>query len=216
MQRNPLHNKVRPFTLVLGGGGARGLAHIGILKALERIGLIPSLIVGTSMGAVVGGMYSQLKNADAVEKKFREFLNGSFYKQIGLEQFSTTDTKSSRFVWDRFATHLRQRYFMSKSALGNGKFAQTTLIQSMALLLEEGDISDLSLHFAAVASDIVSGEEYVFTSGSIITAVAASSAIPGVVAPIEMGRYYFVDGKVTRTDSCAGCSFVVERSHRCC
>lgn len=199
MQQNPIHNKIRSFTLVLGGGGARGLAHIGILKALERIGLVPSLIVGTSMGAVVGGMYSQLRSADAVEKKFREFLEGFFYKRIGLEQFSDTDTTSSRSVWERFATHLRQQYFMSKSALGNGKFAQTTLIQSLNLLLEDGDISDLSLRFAAVTSDIATGEEYVLTSGSIITAVAASSAIPGVVAPLEIGSRHFVDGKVTST-----------------
>jgi NTE family protein len=199
MQRNPVHTKVHPFTLVLGGGGARGLAHIGILKALEKIGLVPSLIVGTSMGAVVGGMYAQLKSADAVEKKFREFLEGSFYKRIGLEQFSDTDTKSSRSVWERFATHLRQRYFISKSALGNGKFAQTTLIQSLNFLLEEGDISGLSLRFAAVASDIAYGEEFVFSSGSIITAVAASSAIPGIVAPLEVDSHHFVDGKVTST-----------------
>jgi NTE family protein len=199
MERNPIQNKVQPFTLVLGGGGARGLAHIGILKALEKIGLVPSLIVGTSMGAVVGGMYAQLKSADAVEKKFRKFLEGSFYKRIGLEQFSEKDTKSSRSVWERFATHLRQRYFISKSALGNGKFAQTTLIQSLNFLLEEGDVSDLSPRFAAVASDIASGEEYVFSSGSIITAVAASSAIPGIVAPLEIDHRHFVDGKVTST-----------------
>jgi NTE family protein len=151
------------------------------------------------MGALIGGMYSQLRSADAVGKKFREFLEGFFYKRIGLEQFSSTDPKSSRSVWERFATHLRQRYFMSKSALGNGKFAQTTLIQSLGLLLEEGDISNLSLRFAAVTSDIASGEEYVFTSGSIITAVAASSAIPGVIAPLEIGTRHFVDGKVTST-----------------
>jgi NTE family protein len=151
------------------------------------------------MGAVVGGMYSQLKSADAVEKKFRDFLEGLFYKQIGLEQFSNKDPKSSRSVGERFASHLRQRYFLSKSALGNGKFAQTTLIQSLNLLLEEGGISDMSLRFAAVASDIATGEEYVFTSGSIINAVAASSAIPGVVAPLEIGARHFVDGKVTST-----------------
>jgi NTE family protein len=199
MKQNPVHTKVRPFTLVLGGGAARGLAHIGILKALEKIGFIPSLIVGTSMGAVVGCMYSQLRSADAVEKKFREFLEGSYYKRIGLELFSDTDSTSSRTVWERFSMHLRQRYFISKSALGNGKFVQTTLIQSLNLLLEEGDLRDLNPRCAAVTSDIISGEECVLTSGSIITAVAASSAIPGIVAPLEIDERRFVDGKVTST-----------------
>jgi NTE family protein len=199
MQRNHSHKKVLPFTLVLGGGGARGLAHIGVLKALEKMGFVPSLIVGTSMGALVGGMYSQLRSADAVEKKLKEFLSGFFFKRIGLEQFSEVDVKNSRSVWERFALHLRQRYFLSKSALGSGKFAQMTLIQSLRMLLEEEEINKLSFRFAAVTSDLVTGEEHVLTSGSLITAVAASSAIPGIIAPLEIGSRLFVDGKVTST-----------------
>jgi NTE family protein len=199
MQQNPLHKKVLPFTLVLGGGGARGLAHVGVLKGLEKIGIVPSLIVGTSMGALVGGMYSQLRSADAVEKKLKEFLTGFFFKRIGLEQFSEIDVKNSRSVWERFALHLRQRYYLSRSALGSGKFAQMTLIQSLRMLLDEEEISRLSLRFAAVTSDLATGEEHVLTSGSLITAVAASSAIPGIIAPLEIGSHLFVDGKVTST-----------------
>jgi len=199
MQRNRGNKKVVPFTLVLGGGGARGLAHIGILKALEKIDLIPSLIVGTSMGAVVGGMYSQLRSAEAVEEKMRKFLRGDFFKRIGLEQFSDTDRENSHSVWERFAAHLRQRYIFSKSVLGSGTFAQTTLFQSLKMLLEEGDIRDGSLRFAAVTSDLVNGEEHVFTSGSIITAVAASSAVPGIIAPLATGSHLFIDGTVTST-----------------
>ena len=199
MERNKANKNVLPFTLVLGGGGARGLAHVGVLKALERNGLVPSFIVGTSMGAIVGGMYSQLRSADAVEKKLRKFLKGLFFKRIGLEKFSETDPQSSRSVWERFGIHLRQRYVFSKSALGTGKFAQMTLIQSLRMLLEEEDMSGLSLRFAAVASDLYTGREYVFTSGSIINAIAASSALPGIVAPLEIDSSLFVDGKVTST-----------------
>ncbi len=199
MQRNQRGKKVIPFTLVLGGGGARGLAHIGVLKALEKIDLIPSLIVGTSMGAVVGGMYSQLRSAEAVEEKIRNFLQGDFFKRIGLEQFSDTDHESSHSVWEQFAAHLRQRYFLSRSVFGNGTFAQITLLQALNMLLEEGDIRDVSLRFAAVTSDLVNGEEHVITSGSIITAVAASSAVPGIVAPLATGSRLFIDGTVTST-----------------
>jgi NTE family protein len=199
MHQNRSNKKIIPFTLVLGGGGARGLAHIGVLKALEKIGLIPSLIVGTSMGAVIGGMYSQLQNAEAVEKKMRTFLLGDFFKQIGLEQFSDTDRESSRSVWERFAAHLRQRYFLSRSVFGNGIFAQITLLQSLNMLMEEGDIRDSPLRFAAVTSDLASGEEHVLTSGSIITAVAASSAVPGIIAPLAIDSHLFIDGTVTST-----------------
>jgi NTE family protein len=193
------YKKVIPFTLVLGGGGARGLAHIGVLNALEKNNLKPSLIVGTSMGALVGGMYSQLRSADAVEEKIRKFLQGDFFKQIGLEQFSDSDKKSSHSIWERFAAHLRQRYFLSKSMLGTGTFAQKTLLQGMKILLDEGDILNLPLRFAAVASDLTTGEEVVFTSGSLITAVAASSAVLGIVAPLKIDSRLLVDGTVTST-----------------
>jgi NTE family protein len=193
------HREISQFTLALGGGGARGLAHIGVLKALEKVGLVPSLIVGTSMGALVGGMYSQTCSAKMVEEKIRTFLQGDFFKKIGLEQFSSTDSKDSGSVWERFAAHLRQRYFFSKSVLGTGMFAQTTLLHSLHMLLEEKDIRDLPIHFAAVASDLATGEEFIFTSDSIITAVAASSAVPGVVAPIVVGSRFLTDGTVTST-----------------
>jgi NTE family protein len=199
MQPNRNKKKVIPFTLALGGGGARGFAHIGVLKALEKIDLIPSLIVGTSMGAVIGGMYSQLHNAEAIEEKLKIFLEGDFYKRIGLEQFSDTDRKSTHSVWERFAAHLRQRYFLSRSVFGNGTFAQITLLQALNMLLDKGDIRDGSPRFAAVTSDLVDGKEHVITSGSIITAVAASSAVPGVIAPFEVDSHLFIDGTVTST-----------------
>jgi NTE family protein len=199
MFRNQKYNRSNPFTLVLGGGGARGLAHIGVFKALERVGLVPSLIVGTSMGSLIGGMYSQLGNLRMVEKNIRTFLEGDFFKRIGLEQFSNSDNNLSISVWERFATHLRRRYFFSKSVLGTGMFAQTTLLHSLHMLLEDKRIEDLSIRFAAVACDLATGEEVICTSGSIINAVAASSAVPGVVAPFAIGSRFLVDGTVTST-----------------
>jgi len=193
------HKKVIPFTLVLGGGGARGLAHIGILRALEKNDFIPSLIVGTSMGALVGAMYAQLRSAEAVEEKMRNYLQGDFFRKIGLEEFSDTDNESPHSLWERFSAHLRQRYFLSKSVFGTGTFAQETLLQVLKMLLEERDVRDLSLRFAAVASDLVTGEEIVFTSDSVITAVAASCAVLGIVAPIKVGSSLLIDGTVTST-----------------
>jgi NTE family protein len=199
MQNDRNKKKVLPFTLVLGGGGARGLAHIGVLKVLEKNDLLPSLIVGTSMGALVGGMYSQLRSAEAVEEKIRKYLQGDFFNQIGLEQFSDTDNENSHSLWERFAAHLKQRYILSKSVLGTGMFAQETLLQGMKMLLADGDIHDLSLRFAAVTSDLVTGDEVVCTSGSIITAVAASCAVLGIVAPLKVGSRQLIDGTVTST-----------------
>lgn len=198
MQADKRKNLI-PFSLVLGGGGARGLAHIGVLKALEKNNLLPSSIVGTSMGALVGALYAQLQNAEAVEEKMKEYFQGDFFKKIGLEEFSDTDPESPHSLWERFAVHLRQRYFLSKSLLGTGLFAQVTLLQGMEMLLGNGDISDLPLRFAAITSDLVTGEEVVFTSGSLCTAVGASCAVLGIVAPIKFDSRLLVDGTVTST-----------------
>ncbi|MDD8019116.1 MAG: patatin-like phospholipase family protein [Bacteroidota bacterium] len=187
------------FVLVLGGGGVRGLAHVGVLKALEHRGLVPSMIVGTSMGAVVGGMYAQLLSADEVEKRIMDFLQSDDFKKIGLEQFSDSETNEHYSVLEQFASHLRQRYFISKSALGTGDFAQATLIQSLHKLLIDGMIEETRIPFAAVATDLVAGKEIIQQSGSIIFAVAASSAVPGVIAPLEHDGQLLIDGTVTST-----------------
>jgi NTE family protein len=193
------HKRILPFTLVLGGGGARGLAHIGILKAFEQIGLLPSLIVGTSMGALIGGMYSQLGSAKKVEEKLKAFFQSKFFQQIGLEQFSNIDENISGSAWERFTAYLRQRFFFSKSVLGSGMFAQATLLHSMHILLQDQDILHLPIRLAAVACDLTTGEEFIFTSGSLVTAVAASSAVPGIVAPLIIGSRFYIDGTVTST-----------------
>jgi NTE family protein len=192
MNNDRRNTEIKPFTLALGGGGARGLAHIGVLRALERRRLLPARIVGTSMGALVGAMYAKLGRADAVEEKLRAFLEGEFFKRAGLEQFSDTDTENGHSLWDRFAAHLRQRFLMSISALGTGAFAQESLLQGCAMLLGGGSISDLRIPFAAIATDLMSGEE-------VVPAVAASCAVLGIVAPLKSGNRLLVDGTVTGT-----------------
>lgn len=187
--------KTAPFTLVLGGGGARGLAHIGVIKSLEKANLHPSFIVGTSMGALVGAMYCQLNNANAIENKVRTFLNSKFFKSIGLEEFDNQNNNNLS-IWERFIAHLRHRFFFTKSVLGTGMFAQTTLLHAMHLLLEDKDINELPVKYAAVACDLKTGEEIVFTKGSVIQAVTASSAVPGIVAPIAFNSWFLIDGTV--------------------
>jgi len=188
--------KTYHFTLALGGGGARGLAHIGVLRALEKAGIIPTAIVGTSMGAVVGAMYCQIVSSDKVEDKIRNFLGSKYFKHIGLEEFDNKKD-SSISIWERFLIHLRHRFFLTKSILGTGMFAQSALIDSLKLLMEDTDIASLPIKFAAVTCDLISGEEIVFTTGPLIQAVAASSAVPGVVAPISIDKYLLIDGTVS-------------------
>ncbi len=80
------------FALVLGGGGARGLAHIGVLKVLEKEGLVPEFIVGTSMGAIVGGMYAQQPDARGVEDRIKRLIQSRPFRRIVVDGFANEPT----------------------------------------------------------------------------------------------------------------------------
>ena len=84
--------------IALGGGGARGLAHVGVLKVLEEEGIPPSYITGTSIGAVVGAMYAQRPNVDAMIRRFKDSLDDEFYEQLGLDHLKTSGTQEVSFL----------------------------------------------------------------------------------------------------------------------
>jgi len=148
----------------LGGGGARGLSHIGVLKVLEEHGYQPEAIAGTSIGALVGVLYAGGLRAAEIEEV-----------ALGLK-------------WRRMARLVDP--IVSLSGFVQGKRI-TSLLKSIL-----GDLSfpDLKVKFAAVATDIVSGEEMILSSGSVLDAVRASFSIPGILTPVRVGGRYLVDG----------------------
>jgi NTE family protein len=148
----------------LGGGGARGAAHIGVLKALEQHGILPDVVAGTSAGALVGALYAYgLKPADMEELALQ--LN---WRELGR----VTD------------------FTMPRSGLVQGKRI-TTRLRS---ILGDIRFSDLRLPFVCVATDIITGEEAVLGEGSVADAVRASISVPGLMMPVRLGERYLVDG----------------------
>jgi len=154
----------RKVGYALGGGGARGLSHIGVLKVLEEHGYYPEAIAGTSIGALVGVLYAGGLRAAEIEEV-----------ALGLK-------------WRRMARLVDP--IVSLSGFVQGKRI-TSLLKSIL-----GDLSfpDLKVKFAAVATDIVSGEEMILSSGSVLDAVRASFSIPGILTPVRVGGRYLVDG----------------------
>jgi NTE family protein len=154
----------RKVGYALGGGGARGLSHIGVLKVLEEHGYYPEAIAGTSIGALVGVLYAGGLKAARIEEV-----------ALGLK-------------WRRMARLVDPT--LSLSGFVQGKRI-TALLKSIL-----GDLSfpDLKVKFAAVATDIVSGEEMILTSGSVLDAVRASFSVPGILTPVRVGGRYLVDG----------------------
>lgn len=188
----------RPRTcLVLGGGGARGAAHIGLLRVLERERVPVDCIVGTSMGAIVGGMYAAGYSADDIES----ILEGVDWSDV-LHDRTPREQRSVR----RKQEDLR-RLGGVELGLRNGKITLPQGIiqgQRLELLLRRlmlptwqvGHFDDLPIPFRAIAADVGSGEKVVFESGELAMAIRASMSVPGAFAPIRIDGRLLVDGGV--------------------
>ncbi|MGP0013561.1 patatin-like phospholipase family protein [Pseudomonas sp.] len=185
--------------LVLSGGAARGLAHIGVLKALEEQGIRIDAIAGTSMGAVIGGLYASGYKIDELEK----LALGIDWKQALSDAPPREDVPFRRKQDDRDFLVKQQLSFRDDGSLG----LPLGVIQgqNLALLLESmlahasgtRDFDKLPIPFRAVATDIASGEKIVFRRGHLPQVVRASMSIPAVFAPVELDGRLLVDGGMT-------------------
>ncbi|CAJ0690043.1 Outer membrane protein assembly factor BamA [Ralstonia edaphis] len=181
--------------LVLSGGGARGYAHIGVLKMLERMRIPVDVIAATSMGAVVGGLYASGMRADALEQK--------------LSQVDLSDIAFDRNDRAKLPQSLREDDFQYPIGLsagyGDGKLKLPTgLVQGNRLLAllknwtaqwpDNIAFSHLPIPFKAMATDLATGDGVILDHGSLPLAMRASMAVPGLFAPIEVGGRTLVDG----------------------
>ncbi|MBU0934015.1 MAG: patatin-like phospholipase family protein [Spirochaetes bacterium] len=181
--------------LVLAGGGALGLAHIGVIKVLEELGMPIDIVIGTSMGAVVGGFYAQGFDAPQLEKialevDWPEMLN---------EHMSSSE--------ERFRSRIdRSRYFASIDFDRRGLKIQGSLLTGRKLLYfldrttiavpASVDFDALPRQYRAVSVDLATGQRVVIAQGSMADVMRASMGIPGLLAPHLIGGQYLIDGGV--------------------
>lgn len=189
----------RSFVLALGGGGARGLAHIGVLKELEREGLFPDAIAGTSMGAVVGAMYAYYQDAIEVENIFKKFFGSQFHEKFGKQFFLLSDKSMLLEKPGKLAERLGKGVMYLKAVSTGSVFKYRVLEETISFLVPDVVFEQLKIPFACVAANLLSGEEVVFKSGPLIPALVASSAIPGIVEPVNVDGMLLVDGSATST-----------------
>jgi NTE family protein len=189
-------NETRPrVALVLEGGGALGLAHIGVIKVLEELGIPVDIVVGTSMGAIVGGFYAQGFDASRLE--------GIASDVDWLDIFSEGMNSGAEPYLKRID---RSRYFATVDFDGRGFKIPGSLLSGRKLLylLDRLTISTftpvnfdtLPRRYRAVATDLATGERVVIDRGSLADAMRASMSIPGVFTPYLIGGRYLVDGGV--------------------
>ncbi|TDR46607.1 NTE family protein [Tahibacter aquaticus] len=183
--------------LVLGGGGARGAAHIGVLKVLERERIPVDCITGTSMGAIAGGLYAAGYDADAVEA----VLKGIDWKDMFRDDPSREELPMRRKEDElRFLGGIELGLKDGSIALPRGMIqGQKLQLLLRRLLLSTAHLDtfdQLPIPFRPVATDIISGEKVVFHDGDLAMAIRASMSVPGAFAPIRYRGKLMVDGGI--------------------
>lgn len=158
--------KKKKIALVLSGGSAYGFAHIGILKILLENNVLPDIIVGTSMGAIIGGLFASGISIDEMENILTNFSRS---KIVDISLFT-----------------------MFKKGLLQGSKV-TKILEG---LIGDKNIEDCPIKFACISSDLRTGEKVVFSNGNMVTAIRSSMSVPGIFSPVELDGRFLVDGGV--------------------
>jgi NTE family protein len=194
--QDTLHGKKPKIGLVLSGGGAKGFAHIGVLKMIEKAGLKIDYIGGTSMGAVVGGLYASGYSATQIDSIFQntnfdELLKDyiprtakSFYEKHNDELYAIS------LPFNKFKVGV-------PVALSKGMYNYNMLTKLTHKVRYINDFEKLPIPFVCVASDIETGEEVLLKKGYLAQAMMASSAFPSLFSPVEIDGKMLIDGGVT-------------------
>ncbi len=179
----------RRLGLALGGGGVRGMAHIGVLTVLQKAGIPVHAIAGPSMGAIVGAAYGLSPHFDK-DHLARQVMDLDFKPPLPLG-VSERDRES-------FFEHVRRfldvERFLIDAMWGWGPFEREIVADALDRLTMGKSLEDSRVPLAIVAADLLSGEEVVFRKGSASFALQASSALPGFFPPVKHGERLLVDG----------------------
>jgi NTE family protein len=190
-------NKCCRIGLALGGGGARGLAHLGVLCALEHEGVNVDLLTGTSMGALVASVYALLPKCGSVVERFRRYLESKEFKKTNLEFLHLQNREEGpRYegIFQRFASFIKKGIFYSQSLTKLAPISEESFSQNINFLLDDVEIQQTQIPLAIIALDLKSAKEVVMCEGSLRTAVKASCAIPGILPSVKSGIWELVDG----------------------
>ena len=185
----------KKVAVVLSGGGAKGVAHVGVLKVLEKAGIPIDIITGTSMGSIVGGLYAIGYNAHSLDSVVRnQDWTYVITDRENLKNQSLSDRKKqSTYIISTGMTSIKR----NKNAGGiiTGKNIAELFDKLCVGYTDSLDFSrDLPIPFACVATDIINYEEYDFHSGRLPQAMRASMAIPAVFSPVRLNGKVLVDG----------------------
>jgi len=182
--------------IALGGGGARGLAHVGVLKVLEVEQIPIDIIAGTSMGSIIGAMYAQRPDVNVLINKLETFFSSQDYESLGLKYIVPKNDQNPSFL-NQLVKDVTQRIVINIAHSRTGIIKTNRLAEAVALLIDDGNIEDTQIPFGCAATDLNSGQTINFREGNIREAVTISSSIPGFISPHKWNGRYLTDGGVT-------------------
>src|ERR1700684_2600482 len=181
--------------LVLSGGGARGMAHIGVLKVLEELRIPIDCIAGTSMGAVVGGLYASGMSAREIEATMRSVdWQEAFHDAPPRRDLAFRRKQDDRNFLVRLPLGLQHHKILLPKGFIQGQNLQETLRQLTLPFSNTTNFDQLPTPFRAVATDLESGEAVLLDRGDLSIAMRASMSAPGVFAPVDYRGRLLVDG----------------------
>jgi len=185
------------FGVALGGGGARGFAHLGVLQRLEELGLRPDIITGASMGALVGAVYTRTGAAAQAYQELDDLVESEPFKKLGLHLINVKGRGGESF-WHQVSTAIQDRIVINLAQSKPGLVKGDRIEEALQLVITDDTWSNQQNQFGIIATDLYSGEDVYFTEGSMLPAVMASIAIPGFLPPVVYQGRTLVDGGVSQ------------------
>ncbi len=184
--------------LALGAGGARGLVHIGVIKALTDQGISIDMITGSSVGSVIGAMYAAMLDPGWVEDRFHEFIRSDLYESLGLNRLKPSNGDSVGESFFQSITRPVKEMISFKIVNDRLGLLKTKRLETVIrYLVPVEDFQELKIPFRCVAVDLHTGKDVIFQNGNLIQALTASSAIPGYMQPVPQNGKLLVDGGIS-------------------
>lgn len=181
--------------VALGGGGARGAAHIGVLKVLHEAGIRIDHLAGTSAGAVIGAMYAATLDPDWITDRFRKFIASSVFKDLGMDKL--IENRDPHSAFEQIARKMKGQVVLAMSLHRTSIIRKARLEEAFRFLLPVQSFEELQIPLKVVATDLQSCQIVVHDKGNLVEAVVQSGTIPGYVEPTLDGDRLIVDGGVS-------------------
>lgn len=186
----------QPFRigLALGGGAARALSHIGVIEGLEAHGISVDVVTGTSMGAIIGALWAADRDISATRRRMEEYLSSEPFRRSKFDFMREKDAMEGQGIFFRFSSFTKKTYFYWMSMMRPAFVSDEMTQENFKLLVSDGRIEELKVPFAAIALDLISGQEVILNRGELRPALTATCALPGILSPVPHNAQLLVDG----------------------